>query len=88
MSVEISIVVGALAGLLGGGVVRSATRGELPVNIAVGIAGALAGGWLLSVEPGTTSLPPSFLGNVFVSLVCAAGAIAAVTLVRQARLNT
>lgn len=76
------IIVGAIAGLLAGMVMRGRGFGFLG-DIIIGIAGALVGGWLASV---LLNIPNPITGiNIQTIIIAFFGAIVVMFLIRLAR---
>lgn len=78
MSLLVMIVIGAVAGWLAGLIVKGYGFGILG-NIAVGIVGAIIGGWLFGSYAGTT---PSLGGQL---LSATAGAVILLLIIRVFR---
>jgi uncharacterized membrane protein YeaQ/YmgE (transglycosylase-associated protein family) len=58
MGFVIWIIAGAMLGGAVSALVRRRARGELFLNVALGIAGVLSGGWLLGIVIGASAFDP------------------------------
>lgn len=85
MNIIIWLALGGLTGWLASVVMRTDDRQGLLLNVVVGIAGAILGGWILSPLVGVSTINQSnfSLGGVLVSLLGAVILLAIVNLVRR-----
>jgi uncharacterized membrane protein YeaQ/YmgE (transglycosylase-associated protein family) len=79
------IVIGGILGWLASMVMRTNAQQGLFLNIVVGIAGALLGGWLLAPLFGTSTINQSdfSIGSLLVSFLGAVILLAIVNLIRR-----
>jgi uncharacterized membrane protein YeaQ/YmgE (transglycosylase-associated protein family) len=85
MNFIIWLAIGGLIGWLASVVMRTDDRQGALLNVAVGIAGAILGGWILSPLVGVSTINQSnfSLGGLLVSLAGAVILLAIVNLVRR-----
>jgi uncharacterized membrane protein YeaQ/YmgE (transglycosylase-associated protein family) len=85
MNIIIWLVVGGLIGWLASIVMRTDGQQGILLNVVVGIAGAMLGGWLLSPLVGVSTINQSnfSVAGLIVSLVGAVTLLAIVNLVRR-----
>ena len=85
MNFIIWILVGGLLGWAASAIMKTDAQQGLVLNVAVGILGALAGGWLLAPLFGTGTINQNDLnlGSLVVSLLGAAILLTIVNLVRK-----
>jgi len=85
MNFIIWLAIGGLIGWLASVVMRTNDRQGALLNVAVGIAGAILGGWILSPLVGVSTINQSnfSLGGLLVSLLGAVILLAIVNLVRR-----
>lgn len=85
MNFIIWIVVGGLIGWAASVIMKTDAQQGLVLNVAVGIVGALVGGWLLAPLFGTGTINQSdfSLGSLVVSLLGAVILLAVVNLLRK-----
>lgn len=85
MNIIIWLALGGLIGWLASVVMRTDDRQGLLLNVVVGIAGAILGGWILSPLVGVSTINQSnfSLGGVLVSLLGAVILLAIVNLARR-----
>lgn len=83
------LVVGSLAGWLAGLIIGAESRQSVVANILAGIAGAAAGGWLISPLVGIAATHQDVfsIGAFIVSLLGAAGLICIVNVIRRTPLR-
>jgi uncharacterized membrane protein YeaQ/YmgE (transglycosylase-associated protein family) len=81
------IILGGLIGWIASLVMGTDARQGVPLNIVVGIAGALLGGWLISPLVGVSTINQNnfSLGGLLVSLLGAIILLAIVNFVRRRR---
>lgn len=84
MNIIIWLAIGGLIGWLASVLMRTDDRQGALLNVAVGIAGAILGGWILSPLVGVSTINQSnfSLGGVLVSLL---GAVILLAIVNFAR---
>jgi len=85
MNLIIWLVIGGLIGWVASLIMKTDEQQGILLNVVVGIAGALLGGWLISplVGAGTINQSDFSLGGLFVSLIGAMVLLAIVNLVRR-----
>jgi len=85
MNIIIWLVVGGLIGWLASIIMKTNAQQGVLLNIVVGIAGAMIGGWLISplVGAGTVNQGDFSFGSLAVSLVGAIILLAIVKLIRR-----
>lgn len=85
MNFIIWIVVGGLLGWVASVIMKTDEQQGIVLNVAVGVVGALIGGWLLAPLFGTGTISQSdfSLGSLVVSLLGAVIVLAVVNLVRK-----
>jgi uncharacterized membrane protein YeaQ/YmgE (transglycosylase-associated protein family) len=85
MNIIIWLVVGGLIGWVASMVMRTDAQQGILLNVVVGIAGALLGGWLLSPLFGVSTINQSnfSLPGLLVSLLGAVILLAIVNLIRR-----
>jgi uncharacterized membrane protein YeaQ/YmgE (transglycosylase-associated protein family) len=85
MNIIIWLVVGGLIGWLASIVMRTDGQQGILLNVVVGVAGAILGGWLLSPLVGASTINQSnfSVAGLLVSLVGAVVLLAVVNLVRR-----
>lgn len=85
MNIIIWLALGGLIGWLASVVMRTDDRQGLLLNVAVGIAGAILGGWILSPLVGVSTINQSNFssGGLLVSLLGAVILLAIVNVVRR-----
>jgi uncharacterized membrane protein YeaQ/YmgE (transglycosylase-associated protein family) len=81
------IILGGLVGWIASLVMGTDARQGVPLNIVVGITGALLGGWLISPLVGVSTINQNnfSLGGLLVSLLGAIILLAVVNFVRRGR---
>ena len=87
LHIVIWLAVGALIGLVAGGLVRDGDDQGVFANVLVGVLGALAAGWVVAPRLGLHAGDPRVLdfGALSVALVGAIIALAALSLLRSRR---
>lgn len=85
MNFIIWLIVGGLIGWVASIIMKTNAQQGILLNIVVGIAGAMIGGWLISpmVGAGTVNQGDFSLGGLLVSLVGAIILLAIVKLIRR-----
>jgi uncharacterized membrane protein YeaQ/YmgE (transglycosylase-associated protein family) len=85
MNIIIWLVIGGLIGWLASIVMRTNAQQGIFLNVAVGIVGALLGGWFLSPLVGASTINQGNFsaGGLFVSFLGAVVLLAVVNLVRR-----
>lgn len=85
MNIIIWLAIGGLIGWLASVVMRTDGQQGILLNVAVGIVGAILGGWILSPLVGVSTINQSnfSLGGLLVSLLGAVILLAIVNLVRR-----
>lgn len=85
MNIIIWLAIGGLIGWLASVVMRTDDRQGLLLNVVVGIAGAILGGWILSPLVGVSTINQNnfSLGGLLVSLLGAVILLAIVNLARR-----
>lgn len=86
MGIILMLVIGGIIGWVGSIAMRSNTRQAMLVNGAIGIAGALIGGFLLTPLLGGGSVAPEAMGArpLLLSFIGAVVLLALVSLLRHA----
>ncbi len=88
MNFLIWLIVGGIVGWLASLIMRTDAQQGILLNVAVGIVGAVVGGWVVSPMVGVGTINESLsIGSVLVSLAGAVLLLAVVNLFRRGRMR-
>ena len=88
MNILIWLIVGGIVGWLASLIMRTDAQQGILLNIAVGIVGAVVGGWVVSPMVGVGTINESIsIGSVLVSLLGAVILLGVVNLFRRGRMR-
>ncbi|MDH4375984.1 MAG: GlsB/YeaQ/YmgE family stress response membrane protein [Ramlibacter sp.] len=88
MNFLIWLIVGGIVGWLASLIMRTDAQQGILLNVAVGIVGAVVGGWVVSPLVGVGTINESLsIGSVLVSLAGAVLLLAVVNLFRRGRMR-
>ena len=88
MNFLIWLIVGGIVGWLASLIMRTDAQQGILLNVAVGIVGAVVGGWVVSPLVGVGTINESIsIGSVLVSLAGAVLLLAVVNLFRRGRMR-
>ena len=88
MNFLIWLIVGGVVGWLASLIMRTDAQQGILLNVAVGIVGAVVGGWVVSPLVGVGTINESLsIGSVLVSLAGAVLLLAVVNLFRRGRMR-
>jgi uncharacterized membrane protein YeaQ/YmgE (transglycosylase-associated protein family) len=88
MNFLIWLIVGGIVGWLASLIMRTDAQQGILLNVAVGIVGAVVGGWVVSPLVGVGTINASLsIGSVLVSLAGAVLLLAVVNLFRRGRMR-